>query len=103
MLCALTVRKLKPGAFQEFKEAFQPPDEAVQQGWVRFHMLQSLEDENEAVSFGFFDGTIDELNSSQNQHDYDSMVERIAPYVESVVSNGVYEVVVTKTRETTAA
>lgn len=103
MLCALTVRKLKPGTFDDFKEAFRPPEDAVQQGWVRFHMLRSLGDENEAVSFGFFDGTIDELNASQDQHHYDSMVEKIAPFVESVVSNGVYEVVVSDTREATAA
>jgi heme-degrading monooxygenase HmoA len=103
MLCALTIRRLKPGTFEEFQEAFQPPEEAVQQGWVRFHMLRSLNEENEAVSFGFFDGTIDELNSSQQQHNYDSMVERIAPYVESVVSNGVYEVVVSDTREAASA
>lgn len=103
MLCALTIRKLKPGSFEEFKESFSPPEEAVQQGWVRFHMLRSLEDENEVVSFGFFDGTIEQLNSSQDRHDYDAMVERVAPLVESVVSNGVYEVVVSQSPESATA
>jgi len=94
MLCALAVRKLKPGTFEEFKEGFGPPDDAAQQGWVRFHMLRGLKDENEVVTFGFFDGTLDELNASQSQHDYEERVQQVAPFVDSVVSNGIYEIVV---------
>ena len=94
MLCALTVRKLKPGTFEEFKAGFGPPDEAAQQGWVRFHMMRGLNDENEVVTFGFFDGTLDELNASQDEHGYDERVQRIASLVDEVVANGVYEVVV---------
>jgi heme-degrading monooxygenase HmoA len=94
MLCALAVRKLKPGTFEQFKEGFGPPDDAAQQGWVRFHMLRGLKDENEVVTFGFFDGTLDELNASQSQHDYEERVQQVAPFVDSVVSNGIYEIVV---------
>jgi hypothetical protein len=50
MLCAHTVRRLKPGTFEQFKEGFGPPDE-----------------------------------------------------VEAVVSNGVYEIVVTRSSEGAAA
>ncbi len=103
MLCAHTVRRLKPGTFEQFKEGFGPPDEAARQGWVRFHMLRNVNDENEVVTFGFFDGTLDELNASQSQHKYDDRVEQIAPLVESVVSNGVYEIVLTKSAEGAAA
>ena len=58
MLCAHTVRRLKPGTFDEFPaEKFQGPEEAdAPAGWVRFHMLRSLADENDLVTFGFFDG-----------------------------------------------
>jgi heme-degrading monooxygenase HmoA len=103
MLCAHTVRRLKPGTFEQFKEGFGPPNDAEQQGWVRFHMLRNVTDENEVVTFGFFDGTLDQLNSSQSQHQYDARVQDIAPLVESVVSNGVYEIVVTKSTEGAAA
>src|SRR5688572_20646672 len=58
MLCAHTVRRLKPGTFDEFAERFGPEEADAPAGWVRFHMLRSLADENEVVTFGFFDGTL---------------------------------------------
>jgi hypothetical protein len=99
MLCAHTVRKLKPGTFEEFKAGFGPPEEAAQQGWVRFHMLRNLNDPDEVVTFGFFDGTLDELNASQSQHKYDERIRDVSPLVEEVVSNGIYEIVVANTTE----
>ena len=99
MLCAHTVRRLKPGTFEEFKARFGPPDEAAQQGWVRFHMLRNVNDENEVVTFGFFDGTLEELNASQHQHGYDDRIEDVSPLVEEVVTNGIYEIEAAKTME----
>ena len=98
MLCAHTVRRLKPGAYDQFRETFGPPEDAPA-GWVRFHMLRNVNDENEVVTFGFFDGTLDELNASQGRHDYQSRVDDIAPLVESVVSNGIFEIVESRTTE----
>ena len=96
MLCAHTVRKLKPGTFDQFKEAFRPPTGAdAPPGWVRFHMLRGLGDENEVVTFGFFDGSLDELEASQaDSGNYQERLDAIAPYVDSVVANGVYYVIV---------
>ncbi len=103
MLCAHTVRKLKPGTFDQFKEAFRPPEGTdAPAGWVRFHMLRGLSDENEVVTFGFFDGSLEELEASQGD-DYRSRLDAIAPYVESVVANGVYDVVVEVTPERATA
>ena len=50
MLCAHTVRRLKPGTFDQFSEAFMPSEDDAPAGWVRFHMLRGLADENEVVS-----------------------------------------------------
>jgi heme-degrading monooxygenase HmoA len=98
MLCAHTLRKLRPGTFEQFKEAFRPPEGEAMRGWVRFHMLRGLADENEVVTFGFFDGTLEEMDASQSGNDhYKERLEAIAPYVESVIANGVYEVVVEHT------
>jgi hypothetical protein len=94
MLCAHTVRKLKPGAFEQFAEAFRPPTDAPPAGWVRFNMLRGVADENEVVTFGFFDGTREEMDRSQDDAGYRERVDAIAPFVESVVANGVYEIVV---------
>lgn len=94
MLCAHTVRRLKPGTFDDFAEAFRPPGgEAPPDGWVRFDMLRGLSDENVVITFGFFDGTVDELEASQTDHGYAER-RRAAEdaYVDEVLLNGVYEV-----------
>jgi hypothetical protein len=93
MLCAHTVRRLKPGTFDQFAATFVPPDEEAPAGWVRFHTLRSLADENEAVTFGFFDGTLEELESNQGRHGYEEIRDSVAPLVDEVLHNGVYEVV----------
>ena len=95
MLCAHTVRRIKSGAFDEFIAAF-PVAEGPPAGWVQFHALRSLDDENQVVTFGFFDGTLEELERSQDDGDYRTFRERIDPLVEEVVVNGVYDVVVTR-------
>jgi quinol monooxygenase YgiN len=92
MLCAHTVRRLKPGAFDEFRETFGPGDDAPA-GWVRFHMLRSLADPDEVVTFGFFDGTLDELEASQAKEGYQDVKDATASLVDAVIVNGVYEIV----------
>ena len=91
MLCAHTVRRLKPGTHEQFEEAFRPGVD-IPPGWVRFHLLRGLADENEIVTFGFFDGTLEDLERSQEQGDYESRRAAIEPYVDAVIANGVYEV-----------
>jgi heme-degrading monooxygenase HmoA len=94
MLCALTVRKLKPGTFEDFRKAFMGhanPD-AAPAGWVRFNMIRGLDDPDEVVCFGFFDGTLEELRSA-GRDGYDKQQQDIAPYVESVGTDAIFEVV----------
>jgi hypothetical protein len=97
MLCAHTVRRLKPGTFDRFSEAFMPSEEDAPAGWTRFHMLRSLADEDEVVTFGFFDGTLEQLERSQEDSDFESHRNAIDPYVDTVIANGVYEIVATVT------
>jgi heme-degrading monooxygenase HmoA len=95
MLCALTVRKLKPGKFEDFKNAFIP-DEGVEvpAGWKRFYALQNVNDENEVITFGFFDGTLEELRAGQQEGgEYDERRATVDELVESVGADGVFEVV----------
>jgi hypothetical protein len=99
MLCAHTVRRLEPGTFDQFIEAFGLRDENAPAGWVRFHALRSLADENEVVTFGSFDGTLEELERSQQESDFHSLRDAIDPLVDAVIANGVYEIVETWTTE----
>ena len=94
MLCAHTVRRLKPGSLDEFTACFEFEDGTPPRGWTRFHLLRSLADENEVVTFGFFDGTLEELERSQDASDFQERRDAIAPYVDAVIANGVYEVLV---------
>ena len=102
MLCAHTVRRLKPGAYEEFREAFTL-DEQPPPGWVRFHMLRSVADENEVITFGFFDGSLEELERSQGDGGYDEIRARADALVDTVVANGVYEIVDSRVAEPAAA
>ncbi len=95
MICALTVRRLKPGTFDEFREAFlsgmdpnSPPA-----GWVRFDMLRNADKPDEVITFGFFDGTADDGRRDETDHGNAEQMEKIAPFVESVGADGLYEVI----------
>jgi hypothetical protein len=108
MLCAHTVRRLKPGTFDDFAKAFSPPDDVVAPtGWVRFVMLRpragAVTDDDVVITFGFFDGTMEELNASQDDHGYADQVEAASQYVDYVVANGVYDVVVDRNAEVARA
>ena len=93
MLCAHTVRRLKPGTFDQFRDGFMPGADEAPAGWVRFHMLRGLGDPDEVVTFGFFDGTLEELERGQAESDFEERRAAIGPCVEAVIANGVYEVV----------
>src|SRR5437773_10716857 len=95
MLCALTVRTLKPGTFEQFHDTFMQYEnlEDPPPGYVRFNMVRNAKNPDEVIAFGFFDGTIDELRRTVAEQDYGRQLEAIAPFVESVGADGLYEVV----------
>lgn len=95
MICALTVRKIKPGRFDDFHDAFMagmdngdPPP-----GFVRFDMVRNTDQPDEVICFGLFEGTADQLRESADEGGYAEQLERIAPYVDSIGADGLYEVV----------
>jgi len=94
MICALTVRKLKPGSYEQFREAFLGGmGETPPEGFVRFDMLRNTEDPDEVVTFGFFDGSVEQLREVASKEGYEEQLEGIAPFVESVGADGLYEIV----------
>jgi hypothetical protein len=92
MLCAMTVRQLKPGAFEDYLSAWEL--DAPPPGWVRIYTVRSVEDENRVVSFGFFDGSMDDLRRSQRHFDYAAQRVRVEEFVASTGTDGIFEVVV---------
>lgn len=94
MICALTVRKLKPGTFDQFREAFMAGEgDADMPAGSQFFMVRSTDDPDEVICFGLFNGTLEELRSSDLYSGYDEQLAAIAPFVESVGTDAMYEVV----------
>jgi hypothetical protein len=69
-------------------DADNPPE-----GWVRFNMVRNAENPDEVISFGFFDGSVEQLRGIAAEMGYDEQLSAIAPFVESVGADGLYEVV----------
>jgi hypothetical protein len=55
MLCALTVRKLKPGTFEQFREAFMAGEaDAPMPAGSQFFMVRNTGNPDEVICFGLF-------------------------------------------------
>ena len=50
MLVALTVRRLKPGKLEDFRQAWKM--ESMPPGWKGAYTARNVNDENEVASFG---------------------------------------------------
>ncbi len=95
MICTLTARRLKPGTYDEFRSAWEPgeaPPEVIGR-WRRIYHVRDVEDPSVVISFGLFDGSVDELREMQGQAGRSSQLARVAPLVEEVLLDGSYEVV----------
>lgn len=91
MICTLTARRLKPGGYDAFRSAWDPG--GVPDGWTRIYHVRDVEDRDVVISFGLFDGTLEELREAQERMGRQSQVDRIGPHVEQVLLDGSYEVV----------
>jgi len=103
MICALTVRTLNPGMFEQFREKFMEGADAIPEGWVRFNMVRNVESPDEVITFGFFDGTVDELRKGAAEGGYAEQLDSIAPFVAAVGTDGLYEIVEDRTPADAAA
>ena len=90
MLCFLSARKLKPGAWQDFRKAWEPDEWDPR--FVRAYHVRSLSDENEVISFGLFDGTPDDYRAMARERE-ETRVDRMSAFVDQVLVDGVYEVI----------
>ena len=87
----LTGRKLKPGAYDDWRKAWEPEEWP---GGVRAYILRKAGDPDEVIAFGFFDGTRDELEALRPGDEAEAArTARMAPHIESQFADGVYEVV----------
>jgi len=95
MICTLTARRLKPGAYEDFRAAWDPsaaPADVIGR-WKRIYHVRDLADENVVISFGLFDGDEQELRQMQARMARSDQVSRVQPLVEEVLLDGAYEVI----------
>jgi heme-degrading monooxygenase HmoA len=94
MLVFFTARRLKPGAWEDFRRAWDPGDERPP-GFKRAYHARNVRDEDEVISFGLFDMTIDDYRSWREQVDAEenTRVDQMSAYVEHEYVSGVYEVI----------
>ncbi len=95
MLCLLTIRRLKPGAHQEFEKSWTP--ERWPHQLVRAYHVRNQDDPDEVITVAFFEGTEEEIDAMRDDPDWmageERRLKRIAPLEESIKLAGVYEVV----------
>jgi len=94
MIVMFTARRLKPGAWEQFRRAWDP-GEARPPGFQRGYHARNTRDEDEVISFGLFDMSIDDYRRWRADADAEetARVDRLSAFVENEHVSGVYEVI----------
>jgi hypothetical protein len=91
---ALTVRKLKPGSYDDWWKAWDSGEDEWPEGAQSAYIVRSLKDPDEVIAFGFFDGDLQAvMNDPSFREAEQKRQEAMAPYIESVGADGLYEVI----------
>jgi hypothetical protein len=95
MQCMLTVRRLKPGAEEEFSMAWAP--ERWSSRMVRAYHLRRQEDPLEVITLAFFEGDPETIDAMRDEPQWmageERRLRRIARLEDEVGLTGVFEVV----------
>ena len=94
MLVMFTARRLKPGAWDQFRRAWDPGD-SKPPGFQRAYHARNLRDEDEVISFGLFDMSQYDYRQWRGEADAEEnqRVDRLSAFVQNEYVSGVYEVV----------
>jgi hypothetical protein len=92
MYSALTVRRLKPGTYDQWRQAWEGDQEEMPEG-VEVFILRNIKDPDEIIAFGLFETDVEEMRSSFDPEAERKRHEAMAPYIESVGADGMYEVI----------
>ena len=94
MIVMFTARRLKPGAWEQFRNAWDPGDDKPP-GFQRAYHARNIRDADEIISFGLFDMSIDDYHSWRGEADAaeNRRVDRLSAFVENQHVSGVFEVV----------
>lgn len=94
MIIMFTARRLKPGAWEQFRRAWDPGEERPP-GFQRAYHARNIRDEDEVISFGMFDMAMEDYRRWRDEADAQEIqrVDRVSAFVENEHVSGVYEVI----------
>jgi heme-degrading monooxygenase HmoA len=94
MIIMFTARRLKPGAWEQFRRAWDPGD-TPPPGFQRAYHARNIRDEDEVISFGLFDMTMNDYHRWRSEDDAEEneRVDRVSAFVANEHVSGVYEVI----------
>jgi heme-degrading monooxygenase HmoA len=94
MIVLFSARRLKTGAWEQYRRAWDPGD-ARPPGLQRIYHARNIRDEDEIISFGIFDMTEDDFHKWRAENDEQELqrVDRLSAFITSEPVSGVYEVV----------
>jgi heme-degrading monooxygenase HmoA len=97
MIVMFTARRLKPGAWEQFRRAWDPAD-AIPPGFQRAFHARNIRDGDELISFGLFDMSEADYRAWRAEADAaeTQRVDRLSAFVENEYVSGVYEVIDTR-------
>jgi hypothetical protein len=95
MLVFFSGRRLKPGRWEDFREAWSPGDEEdMPPGLVAVYHARNVKDPDEVISFGLFEGDADSVREIRGDEDAElRRQDAMAAFVHDIPLEGVYEVV----------
>jgi len=93
MIVMFTARRLKPGSWEQFRQAWDPGSNPPP-GFKRAYHARNIRDEDEVISFGLFDMGIDDYRRWREEADAteNARVDHMSTFVEHEYVSGVYEV-----------
>ena len=94
MIVMFSARRLKPGAWDQFRQAWDPGD-SKPPGFQRAYHARNIRDEDEIISFGLFDMTEEDYRRWRAEADAEETqrVDRLSAFVQNAPVEGVYELV----------
>lgn len=96
MFCFISVKRVKPGTAEQYREAARPRE--LPPGFVWGYNARSLEDENVIASLALVDRTLEFFSERMSvDNDFAQEMQRRAdamePFVEETLLDGIFEIV----------
>jgi heme-degrading monooxygenase HmoA len=94
MIVMFSARRLKPGAWEQFRRAWDSGEDKPP-GLQRAYHARNIRDEDEVISFGLFDMTEDQYRDWREANDAEEneRIDRLSAFVRNDHVSGVYEVI----------